>query len=168
MAINRDHDPSSWHTAFSRRQAIRSIGTGLAAVPLISSLGEASARAAELEPLNRFPRMVQEFFVEQVRRSEAAHLRRLRSLKTKEDAEAYVRDARKRCRQAFGPNPRRTPLKSRITGIVDREEYTIEKVTDVNEIARYGVVLTPALAVDGQVRSAGKVLDPAAIKALLE
>jgi small redox-active disulfide protein 2 len=46
-------------------------------------------------------------------------------------------------------------------------EYRLVKVTDLNEIARFGVMFTPALAVDGQVKSAGKVLEPEAIKAFL-
>jgi len=36
-------------------------------------------------------------------------------------------------------------------------EYEIEKVTDINEMMRFGVMVTPALAVDGQVKLAGKV-----------
>ena len=36
-------------------------------------------------------------------------------------------------------------------------EYVIEKVTDINEIMRFGVMITPALAVDGQVKIVGKV-----------
>lgn len=46
-------------------------------------------------------------------------------------------------------------------------ECTIEKVTQINEIAKFGVMFTPALAVDGQVKSAGKVLDPEQIKPLI-
>ena len=46
-------------------------------------------------------------------------------------------------------------------------EYTIEKVTDINEIMKYGVMMTPALAVDGEVKVVGKVPDPEAIKAML-
>lgn len=34
----------------------------------------------------------------------------------------------------------------------------IEKVTDINEIMKFGVMMTPALAVDGNVKSVGKVL----------
>jgi len=41
--------------------------------------------------------------------------------------------------------------------------YTIEKVTDINEIVNAGVMLTPALAVDGKVLSQGKILAPADI-----
>jgi len=46
-------------------------------------------------------------------------------------------------------------------------EYVIEKVTDINEIMKFGVMMTPALAVDGQVKVVGNVPDPEAIKAML-
>ena len=46
-------------------------------------------------------------------------------------------------------------------------EYTIEKVTDINEIMKFGVMMTPALAVDGQVKVVGKVPEPQAIKEML-
>jgi len=46
-------------------------------------------------------------------------------------------------------------------------EYTIEKVTDINEIMAFGVMMTPALAVDGEVKVVGKVPDPEAIKDML-
>ena len=36
-------------------------------------------------------------------------------------------------------------------------EYTLEKVTDIKEIMKFGVMMTPALAVDGQVKVTGKV-----------
>jgi len=34
----------------------------------------------------------------------------------------------------------------------------IEKITDVDQIMEMGVMMTPGLAIDGQVKSAGKVL----------
>lgn len=46
-------------------------------------------------------------------------------------------------------------------------EYTIEKVTDINQIMQFGVMMTPALAVDGVVKLVGKVPDVEAIKALI-
>ena len=46
-------------------------------------------------------------------------------------------------------------------------EYTIEKVTDINEIMKFGVIMTPALAIDGEVKSVGKVLSTDEIKELL-
>ena len=46
-------------------------------------------------------------------------------------------------------------------------EYAIEKVTDINEIMKFGVMMTPALVVDGVVKAVGKALDPDAIKVML-
>ncbi len=43
----------------------------------------------------------------------------------------------------------------------------VEKVEDVREIRRLGVMTTPALAVDGVVRSSGKVLSADEVKRLL-
>lgn len=36
-------------------------------------------------------------------------------------------------------------------------EYSIEKVTGINDIMAYGVMMTPALVVDGEVKFSGKV-----------
>jgi small redox-active disulfide protein 2 len=46
-------------------------------------------------------------------------------------------------------------------------EYTIEKVTDVNEMMKFGIMLTPALAIDGQIKIVGKVASPNEIKKML-
>ncbi len=43
----------------------------------------------------------------------------------------------------------------------------IQKVTDINKIIEYGVMMTPALAIDGTVVSAGKVLTKDEIKKIL-
>ncbi|RJO65708.1 MAG: thioredoxin family protein [Candidatus Omnitrophota bacterium] len=43
----------------------------------------------------------------------------------------------------------------------------IGKVTDIDKITEYGVMMTPALAVDGTVVSAGKVLSKDEIKKLI-
>ena len=36
-------------------------------------------------------------------------------------------------------------------------DYEIEKVTELNRITEFGVMFTPALVVDGQVKVAGRV-----------
>lgn len=46
-------------------------------------------------------------------------------------------------------------------------EYEIEKVTSITEITKFGVMITPALAIDGKVKAAGRVLQPQEIKQLL-
>jgi len=46
-------------------------------------------------------------------------------------------------------------------------EATVEKVESIQEIIAFGVMMTPALAVDGKVRSSGRALSPDEIRALL-
>lgn len=46
-------------------------------------------------------------------------------------------------------------------------EATIEKVEDLKEIMKYGVMKTPALVVDEEVKAAGKVLKVDEIKKYL-
>jgi len=118
----------------SRRAMLRRTGQGLLGMTLAQGILADGARcavaadAAGLEPLNRFPRMVQEYFVTQVRRASEASLEAKRALKTKEDAEQYVRTVREKIHESFGPFPEKTPLKPRITGVVDRDAYRIEKL----------------------------------------
>ncbi|MEW6015340.1 MAG: thioredoxin family protein [Candidatus Zixiibacteriota bacterium] len=46
-------------------------------------------------------------------------------------------------------------------------EYSLEKVTDIQEIMKFGVMMTPALAVDGTVKLSGKVPSIDEIKKLI-
>ena len=46
-------------------------------------------------------------------------------------------------------------------------EATVEKVDQIADIMKMGVMITPALAVDGVVKSAGKVLNAEEIKKFL-
>jgi small redox-active disulfide protein 2 len=43
-------------------------------------------------------------------------------------------------------------------------EYELEKVTEINEIMKFGVMMTPALVIDGDVKVVGKVPSPEDIK----
>ena len=47
-------------------------------------------------------------------------------------------------------------------------EATIEKVTDLNEILSFGVMMTPALVVDGAVKMMGKAANAKVVKELLQ
>jgi len=47
-------------------------------------------------------------------------------------------------------------------------DYELIKVTDINAILDFGVMLTPALAVDGVVKVVGRVPDVAALQTLLK
>ena len=44
----------------------------------------------------------------------------------------------------------------------------IEKVTQISDIMKFGVMMTPAVAIDGVVKSAGKLLSVEEIKGLLK
>ncbi len=46
-------------------------------------------------------------------------------------------------------------------------EYTMEKVSDINEIVNAGIMSTPAMAVDGEIKVAGKVPSSDAMKEML-
>ena len=46
-------------------------------------------------------------------------------------------------------------------------EAKIEKVTDIMQITSFGVMMTPALVIDGKVKSVGKVLSPEDIQKML-
>jgi len=39
-------------------------------------------------------------------------------------------------------------------------EALVEKITDINQITAFGVMMTPALVIDGEVKAAGRVLAP--------
>lgn len=46
-------------------------------------------------------------------------------------------------------------------------ECELEKVTDINEIVSFGVMATPAIVVDGEVKAAGKLVSVDEVKKLL-
>jgi small redox-active disulfide protein 2 len=46
-------------------------------------------------------------------------------------------------------------------------EFEVEKVTDINDMMKFGVMVTPALVVDGEVKAVGKVPSTEEIKKML-
>ncbi len=110
-----------------RRDVVR-LATAVLAGGTVAQRVWAQAPASELPPLNRFTRMVHEFYEQQIARAAAVAEKRKAALQSKADAEAYVDFVRQQIQLSFGQFPERTPLKPRISGIVDRDAYTIEKV----------------------------------------
>ncbi len=47
-------------------------------------------------------------------------------------------------------------------------DYEIEKVTNINDIMNFGVMMTPALAVDGEVKVVGRIATVEEIKELIK
>ncbi|MGE4545774.1 MAG: thioredoxin family protein [Pedobacter sp.] len=46
-------------------------------------------------------------------------------------------------------------------------DYELSKITDIKQIAGFGVMMTPALAIDGQVKLSGKVPSVDELKRIL-
>jgi small redox-active disulfide protein 2 len=46
-------------------------------------------------------------------------------------------------------------------------EFEIAKITDIHDIVSFGVMMTPGLVIDGEVKGVGKVASVEEIKALL-
>ncbi len=92
------------------------------------SVSGAGGDSGDFRSLNRFPRMVQEYFVRRVHSVEEAADQRRAALHTSQDAEDYVRSVREKIQSCFGPWPEKTPLNPRITGTVERDGYRIENV----------------------------------------
>lgn len=46
-------------------------------------------------------------------------------------------------------------------------DYKLEKITDLNAIADMGVMMTPGLVIDGELKSSGAILSAEDIQALL-
>ncbi len=109
-----------FHTA-----GLSSLAFGFEGLP---TFAQEKQPAAALAPLNRFPRSVQEWYVEQVRAAEKIGTDIQAKLKTKADAEGYIRDVRYKIAKCFGPFPEKTPLNAKVTGTLVRDTYTIEKV----------------------------------------
>src|SRR5438094_2214295 len=102
---------------FPRRELPAVLGLHALALGVAADGGDQPRRSPDsLAPLNRFPRMVQEYFVRQVRAAEQKGERARAALRTKADAEAYIRDVRAIIADCFGPFPARTPLNPRVTG----------------------------------------------------
>lgn len=120
-----------------RREFFAATGltAGLSLLPDMSNGGAFPALLAQeksspssLEPLNRFPRMVQDYFVRQVRAAEEKGNVLKQALKTKEQAEAHVKSIREKIATVFDLPKEKTPLNAKVTDVVDRDAYRIEKV----------------------------------------
>jgi dienelactone hydrolase len=112
-------------------QTLSVAGAGVALAGRLPAYAMQSAGATEalsFSALNRFPRMVQEFFVARENQIHQDRLKRLGALTTRADAEAYVRTIRGNIRESFGPPPQKTPLNPRVTRVVERDAYRIENV----------------------------------------
>jgi dienelactone hydrolase len=88
----------------------------------------AAQEEKSLPPLNRFPRMVQDYYQARMREVDAPNQVERTALKTRADAEARVQLLQNKIRACFSPLPQKTPLNPRVTGVLERDAYRVEKV----------------------------------------
>ena len=81
-----------------------------------------------MEPLNRFPRMMQEYLVKRLDAVYQTNQQRVMALKTREDALAYREEIREKIPVIFGELPERTPLNVRVTAEFDRGAYILRNI----------------------------------------
>lgn len=132
----------------SRRAIIQCAGAGLlgAALARADAAEQASPKAktakasptsaaagnpaglGELVPLNRFPRMMHDFWLPRLVANERTADAQRANLKTRAEAEAFIHERTEKVRRCFGPLPEKTPLHARVTGRIERDAYTIENV----------------------------------------
>jgi dienelactone hydrolase len=124
-----EHAAAGNRATFNRRDVVKILGAAAVGFPLLETLCADLVPAADArQPKNRFARMVHEFFVREVQTAYARNVQAHAQLHTREDAARYVATVRDKIRECFGPEPERTPLNPRITGVVEREAYRIEKI----------------------------------------
>jgi dienelactone hydrolase len=122
----------------TRRDLLQRSGLGALGLSLAGAAAPGSALAAAgpgvsdarggFTPLNQFPRSVQEYYVRRLRETERIADARRTALRSRRDAEAYLREVRHKIQSCFGPWPEKTPLNARTTRTVPRDGYRIENV----------------------------------------
>jgi hypothetical protein len=126
-------------SALTRRHLLQQAGLGLLGASGLQLTGSTVLAAAapakqppgppaELKPLQRFPRMMQDYFGPRMVSREKAADALIARISTRAAAESYVRETTEKVRRCFGPLPEKTPLNPRVTGVVERDTYTIENV----------------------------------------
>ena len=77
--------------------------------------------------MSNFGSLIQEHFVQKFRANAVRRAEKFKKITTPQAAEEYVRSAKKRLLETFD-FPERTPLNPKITGVVQRPGYHVEKI----------------------------------------
>ena len=109
----------------------------VAAVVSLSTLAGIEAHAA----FPQSPEMMAHYLQHQAEQRFEHWRQRYEQLKTPEQIAAYQKDLREHFLQAIGGLPERTPLNPRITGVVQREGYRVEKIIFESQPQHYVTAL---------------------------
>ncbi len=111
----------------------------LAAAGAVLPSGLAAAAAADgptLAEVNRkglfseyrYGHMLQEYYVHRLRQLNRQRAEARAAIRKPEQVLALRAEVRRKLAACYGPRPTPTPLRARVTGVVERQQYTIEKV----------------------------------------
>jgi len=89
-----------------------------------------------------YPHMVQEYYVARLRELRRRRDEERGKIRTPAQVQRLREQVRRKLRACFGKRPRKTPLNARVTGRLERELYTVEKVMYES---RPGLVVTANL-----------------------
>ncbi len=108
---------------------IRHVHTALLLVWLMAASSTAAQEeTVRMEPLNRFPRMMQEYVVARIRAADAENRARALAVRTPAEAQAYVAAVREKLPLMFGETPERGDLNVREVGVIELDDLVIEKI----------------------------------------
>ena len=78
--------------------------------------------------MSNFGDLIQEYYVKKFRANDAQRKAEIDSLKTAEDAKKFIAKVRARIAGAYDFPAEKCPLNARVTGTVEREDFTVENV----------------------------------------
>lgn len=119
-------ESSEW--SVSRRDCIRKVSAWAGWSLSLPTMGGVVYGQSKHAQLNRYPRMLHDWYVAQVRAIDQSHREQIERISNASEAAQYVDTVRSKIRKCFGPEPERTPLNPRTTGTVERDGYRIEKI----------------------------------------
>ncbi len=119
---------------FTRREVLKNSATAAAGALFCLNGTETLAEAVFPQTATQTPRdfryghLLQEYFVARSREMMAKRAKLRAAIKTPAQVLKLRQEVRQKLRACFGVLPERTPLNARITGKVERDAYTIEKL----------------------------------------
>lgn len=81
-----------------------------------------------MEPVSRYPSMIQDYFMRRVRTTELVGDTRKFGLKSREEVLEHQYEVRQAVESIFGPRPKTVPFNTRVTGGFERKHYRVENL----------------------------------------